>query len=477
MGSEKQRRGSRKMIYYNQNKLKSILQYLTDIKPYVADSEKEEFEKRMKLYNRWLAGEAKKSESALKEFIEFACKYLEQYGEMEEGKFNTEQLSIKALRENYLCEMIAAAFYLLSVSTGNMKKERDREKDKALATISEKIRETLQEAAEEEWSVYYICEEEDVYKIYFPYLQYICNSYEETSRRLSAYELEAYVSGEYEAGTEEWKTEVCEYIEDGGLLHDELSEAGMTGEELIEKEEELTERLYESEWIPYEDTGMFEKGFFSVNSEEDFILFRIILTSVVKDFFRKIYDIKEEKFLRERVEAEVKEEGEESHYKKHDTVFINKECMKNRLREYSAEGLKKLGKQVGTSRSNLYQSRNDGMMKMRVAENLEQVFKTSLEDPEWTERFERNLDEFSEIERFAEESKLSEHAYRQAEKHLKKLLAETYKINQDIAGKSELEKFEVSDDFFEEVVYMLAEQWDEVMNQTMREYCVEKSKN
>ena len=303
MGSEKQRRGSRKMIYYNQNKLKSILQYLTDIKSYIADSEKEEFEKRMKLYNRWLAGEAKKSESALKEFIEFACKYLEQYGEMEEGKFNTEQLSIKALRENYLCEMIAAAFYLLSVSTGNMKKERDREKDKALATISEKIRETLREAAEEEWSVYYICEEEDVYKIYFPYLQYICNSYEETSRRLSAYELEAYVSGDYEAGTEEWKTEVCEYIEDGGLLHDELSEAGMAGEELIEKEEELTERLYESEWIPYEDTGMFEKGFFSVNSEEDFILFRIILTSVVKDFFRKIYDIKEEKFLRERVEA------------------------------------------------------------------------------------------------------------------------------------------------------------------------------
>ena len=358
-----------------------------------------------------------------------------------------------------------------------MKKERDREKDKALATISEKIRETLREAAEEEWSVYYICEEEDVYKIYFPYLQYICNSYEETSRRLSAYELEAYVSGDYEAGTEEWKTEVCEYIEDGGLLHDELSEAGMAGEELIEKEEELTERLYESEWIPYEDTGMFEKGFFSVNSEEDFILFRIILTSVVKDFFRKIYDIKEEKFLRERVEAEVKEEGEESHYKKHNTVFINKECMKNRLREYSAEGLKKLGKQVGTSRSKLYQSRNDGMMKTRVAENLEQVFKTSLEDPEWTERFERNLDEFSEIERFAEESRLSEHAYRQAEKYLKKLLAETYKINQDIAGKSELEKFEVSDDFFEEVVYMLAEQWDEVMNQTMREYCVEKSKN
>ena len=134
--------------------------------------------------------------------------------------------------------MIAAAFYLLSVSTGNMKKERDREKDKALATISEKIRETLREAAEEEWSVYYICEEEDVYKIYFPYLQYICNSYEETSRRLSAYELEAYVSGDYEAGTEEWKTEVCEYIEDGGLLHDELSEAGMAGEELIEKEEE-----------------------------------------------------------------------------------------------------------------------------------------------------------------------------------------------------------------------------------------------
>ena len=260
-------------------------------------------------------------------------------------------------------------------------------------------------------------------------------------------------------------------------MHDELSEAGMAGEELIEKEEELTERLYESEWIPYEDTGMFEKGFFSVNSEEDFILFRIILTSVVKDFFRKIYDIKEEKFLRERVEAEVKEEGEESHYKKHDTVFINKECMKNRLREYSAEGLKKLGKQVGTSRSKLYQSRNDGMMKTRVAENLEQVFKTSLEDPEWTERFERNLDEFSEIERFAEESRLSEHAYRQAEKYLKKLLAETYKINQDIAGKSELEKFEVSDVFFEEVVYMLAEQWDEVMNQTMREYCVEKSKN
>lgn len=154
MGSEKQRRGSRKMIYYNQNKLKSILQYLTDIKPYIADSEKEEFEKRMKLYNRWLAGEAKKSESALKEFIEFACKYLEQYGEMEEGKFNTEQLSIKALRENYLCEMIAAAFYLLSVSTGNMKKERDREKDKALATISEKIRETLREAAEEECVLY-----------------------------------------------------------------------------------------------------------------------------------------------------------------------------------------------------------------------------------------------------------------------------------------------------------------------------------
>ena len=34
-----------------------------------------------------------------------------------------------------------------------------------------------------------------------------------------------------------------------------------------------------------------------------------------------LYEIKEEKFLRERVEAEVKEEGEESHYKKHDTVF------------------------------------------------------------------------------------------------------------------------------------------------------------
>ena len=44
-------------------------------------------------------------------------------------------------------------------------------------------------------------------------------------------------------------------------------------------------------------------------------------------------------------------------------------------------------------------------------------------------------------------------------------------------GKSEVEEFEVRDDFFEEVVHMLAEQWDEVMNQTMREYCVEKSKN
>ena len=157
-------------------------------------------------------------------------------------------------------------------------------------------------------------------------------------------------------------------------------------------------------------------------------------------------------------------------------MFVTQEC-KKKLKEYSTEGLKKLGKQVGTSRSTLYQSRKNGMMKTRVAENLEQVFKTSLEDSEWTERFEENLDEFSELERFAEEARLSEYAYREAEKHLKKLLAEIYKINQDIVGKSEVEEFEVRDDFFEEVVHMLAEQWDEVMNQTMREYCVEKSKN
>ena len=46
-----------------------------------------------------------------------------------------------------------------------------------------------------------------------------------------------------------------------------------------------------------------------------------------------------------------------------------------------------------------------------------------------------------------------------------------------LLGQKESAEEIVSDVFFEEVVYMLAEQWDEVMNQTMREYCVEKSKN
>ena len=46
-----------------------------------------------------------------------------------------------------------------------------------------------------------------------------------------------------------------------------------------------------------------------------------------------------------------------------------------------------------------------------------------------------------------------------------------------LLGQKESAEEIVSDVFFEEVVYMLAAQWDEVMNQTMREYCVEKSKN